>query len=205
MSNQTIYSSKDLNEILGYTDISGRNSTKAAILTRCKNAGLIVQALETKRGLSNQYVIIEDNFHLDGEEWRDCYCQKDWEVSNLGRIRRKHTKKLMGTTDPTSHYIRVTTADEKTGKQTNLMVHRLIYFSFFPELIPLSNTLQIDHVNGQRNDNRLNNLQALSNVQNIQNRDTNQDKIKLITTNLIIKYGYEKVEQKLQELLTNGI
>ena len=40
---------------------------------------------------------------------------------------------------------------------------------------------------------------------NIQNRENNQEKIKLITTELVLKYGYEKVEEKLKYLLTNGI
>ena len=87
----------------------------------------------------------------------------------------------------------------------NKMVHRLVYFSFHPELIENEEYLQIDHINGIRTDNNLNNLQPLGNVQNIQKRDECQNKIRLITTELIIKYGYEKVEEKLQNLLTNGL
>lgn len=41
----------------------------------------------------------------------------------------------MGTEDPTSHYIRVSMVNKETNKQTNQMVHRLIYFSFHPEMI----------------------------------------------------------------------
>lgn len=205
MTHQKTYTSKELNEIIGYTDPSGQNNSKAQIIPRCCNAGLVVQALDTPRGKPNLYIIIEDNFHIEGEEWKTCYCNDDWEVSNLGRIRRKNTKKLMGTEDPTSHYIRVSMVNKETNKQTNQMVHRLIYFSFHPEMIEQKDSLQIDHINGKRTDNRLSNLQALSNILNIQNRDNNQDKIRLITTELIIKYGYEKVEEKLNYLLTNGL
>lgn len=175
------------------------------MLTRCCNAGLKIKALDTPRGVANKYIIIEDTFHLEGEEWIDCYCNDEWEVSNLGRIRRKNTKKLMGSVDSTSGYIRISMVDKTTGKQTNKMVHRLIYFSFYPEMLDSAEHLQIDHKNGIRTDNALVNLSALSNVQNIVNRDNNQEKIRLITTELIIKYGYEKVEKKLQDLLTNGI
>ena len=205
MTNQKIYNSKELNEILGYIDVSGRNNAKEQIIPRCCNAGLIIQALDTPRGMPNQYIILEDNFHLEGEEWITCFYNDAWEVSNLGRIRRKNTKKLMGSRDKTSGYMRVSMLDTQTNKQTNQMVHRLIYFSFHPELIQDKDKLQIDHINGIRTDNRLDNLQALTCMANIQNRENNQEKIKLITTELIIKYGYEKVEEKLKYLLTNGI
>ena len=199
------YTSKELNEIIGYKDISGQNNSKNQVMTRCINAGLIVESIETKRGLPNKYIIIEDNFHLDGEEWVDCYCNEDWEVSNYGRIRRKSTKKLMGNIDLTSGYKRITLIDKATGKQQTKMIHRLVYFSFHPELIKDEEYLQIDHINGIRTDNNLTNLQPLSNIQNTQKRDGCQEKIRLITTDLIIKYGYEKVEEKLQSLLTNGL
>ena len=202
---QKIYSSKELNEIIGYIDISGSNSSKNAVITRCKNAGLEVQALDTVRGVPNQYIILKDNFHLDGEEWKECYCNNEWEVSNFGRIRRKSTKKLMGNIDPNSGYRRITMIDKSNGKMQNKMIHRLVYFSFHPELIENEEYLQIDHINEIRTDNNLDNLQPLGNVQNIQKRDECQNKIRLITTELIIKYGYEKVEEKLQNLLTNGL
>ena len=47
------------------------------------------------------------------------------------------------------------------------------------------------------------NLQALSNIDNLKNRTDNQTKIKTLTTDLIVKYGYEKVELFLQKGLTN--
>ena len=202
---QKIYNSAELNEMIGYKDPNGRNSAKEDILRRCKNAGLKVQSIDTPRGLPNKYIIVEDNFHLNGEEWIDCVFNKDWEVSNLGRIRRKTTKKLMGNQDPNSNYIRITMIDENTKKQTNQMVHRLVYFSFHPEHLNLKDTMQIDHINGIRTDNRLENLQPLSIIKNIQKRDECQETIRSLTTELIIKYGYEEVEKKLKNLLTNGL
>ena len=201
---QKTYSSAELNEIIGYVDKSGSNNSKAQIIARCCNAGLKIEALDTPRGVANKYIIIEDNFHLDGEEWVDCYVNTEWEVSNLGRIRRKNTKKLMGSIDKTTNYLRVSMVDKSTNKQTNQMVHRLVYLSFHPELLENATSVQIDHINGVRTDNRLDNLRPLSAILNIQSRDKNQEKVRLITTELILKYGYEKVEKKLQELLTNG-
>ena len=200
---QKIYSSKELNEIIGYVDKSGQNNSKSQLITRCNNAGLKIKALDTARGLPNQYIIIEDNFHLEGEEWADCYNNSEWEVSNLGRIRRKSTKKLMGNIDSTSGYLRVTMLNKETGKQTNQMVHRLVFFTFNPQYIEMADKIQIDHINGKRTDNRLENLQPLSSMKNIEQRDQNQGKIRLLTTQLIMKFGYEKTEEMLKKLLTN--
>lgn len=202
---QKTYSSKELNEILGYVDKSGSNNSKNQVLTRCVNAGLIVKALDTPRGVPNKYIIIEDNFHIPNEEWKVCYCNDEWEVSNCGRIRRRNTKKLMGSVDSTTGYLRVSMLDKITHKQSNKMAHRLIYFSFHPELINVEEQIQIDHRNGVRTDNNLNNLQALCCMENISKRDNNQEIIRSLTTELIIKYGYENVEKKLKNLLTNGL
>ena len=200
---QKIYSSKELNEIIGYVDKSGHNSSKEQLMTRCKNAGLIIEAIDTPLGLPNKYIIIENNFHLEGEEWIDCYNNEEWEVSNLGRIRRKSTKKLMGSIEATSGYLRVTMLDKKTGKQTGQMVHRLVFFSFNPDYIEYIDKIQVDHINGIRTDSRLCNLQPLASAKNIEQRDQNQGKIRLLTTQLIMKFGYEKTEEMLKKLLTN--
>lgn len=199
------YTSQELNEIIGYIDKTGHNSSKTQLITRCKNAGLIIQALDTPRGVANKYIIIEDNFHLEGEEWRTCYCNEDWEISSLGRARRKTTKKLMGYSNAEKDYVRICMVSPETGKTTNKQLHRLVYFTFHPELIEYENSIQIDHINGVRTDNRLDNLQPLTAIENTQKRDECQNRIRSLITDLVVKYGYEKVEKKLILLLTNGL
>lgn len=199
--NQKTYSAKELNDMIGYNDISQRNSSKKDILRRCKNAGLIVEALNTARGLPNQYIIIENNFYIPNERWTDCYANEEWEVSDLGRVRNKKTKRLMGSESPDG-YLRVCSINEK-GKTYNSQLNRLVYFSFHPELLSNKDNIQIDHINGKRNDNKLDNLRALTNVENTQARDENQTIIKTLTTKLIIKFGYEKTTEMLEELLTD--
>ena len=196
------YTSKELNEMIGYCDKSGSNSSKQAILTRCKNAGLIVEALDTPRGKPNQYIIIENNFLLPDERWIVCYCNDEWEVSNMGRIRRISTKKLMGYTSEDG-YSRICMIDKQTQKSTNKQLNRLVFFSFFPEYLANESQIQIDHIDGDRDNNKLSNLRPMTNVENIQARDTNQTKLKTITTQLVNKFGYEKTQKLLENLLTN--
>ena len=86
----------------------------------------------------------------------------------------------MGSIDCENGYIRVCMTEN--GKTSNKQLNRLIYFSFHPDLIENSNNIQIDHINGIRNDNRLENLQPLTSIQNTQKRDANQNKIKTLTT-----------------------
>ena len=200
--NKKTYSSKELNTLINYVD-TGANSDKTAVINRCKRAGIEVEVLPTKRGQPNQYVIISNNLNLPNEVWVPCYYCADWEVSTEGRIRKIVGKRLMGHQDDKNQYIRVCTIDPNTGKSTNQQLNRLIYFSFHPELLPNKDYIQIDHINGQRTDNRLINLQPLTAIENTKKRDDEQARIKTLTTELILKYGYKKVEEILQNLLTN--
>lgn len=200
MDFEKIYSSKELNEILGYEG-GIQNNSKEQLMTRCRNAGLIVEALDTPRGKPNQYKIIENNFLIEGEKWIDCVCYDFWEVSNLGRIRRKNTKKLLGQAGADG-YISITGKSEKGhGEKTaRYMAHRIVFLSFFPEYIDRKD-LVIDHINGKKNDNRIENLRPTSNLGNVRFREENQTKIQSLVFQLVNKYGYELTEQKLQELL----
>lgn len=203
MNEQKIYNSKELNELIGYVDKTGNNSYARALINRCAKAGIKIEQLPTKRGCPNQYIILENNFIIPNEQWIDCYYNKEWEVSDQGRIRKKDTKRLMGYSAEEGDYLRVCTIDPQTNKSTNKQVNRLIYFSFHPELLLNEKNIQIDHLNGIRTDNRLENLQPLSAIDNTHLRDNNQGRIKTLTTELILQFGYEKVEKIFQNLLTN--
>lgn len=198
---EKVYTAKEINEYMGYEGKSQQNNNKQQLMARAKNAGLILEDLPTKRGCANKYKIIEDNFKIEGEEWVPCYCYNEWEVSNLGRVRRISTKNLLGAQDPVSSYVMITGKEEVGGKR-RYSVHRLIYFSFHPDQVSLEGDLVIDHINGQRNDNRLENLRALSSRENITAREENNKRIQEILGRLIIEEGYEKVLKYLESYKT---
>lgn len=203
----TLYTSYDLYYMITGVQAKRGNSTlqKDRLINFCKNAGVIIKFIK-KQGNNNLYQIIENNLNLQGEIWVDCYILSDfYEVSNMGRVRRKDNKQLLGTEDKERKYIDIRLTDPNTNTVKNNKAHRLVYFSFNKNL--LSNNLEnitIDHINGIRNDNRLDNLRALTLIDNNKEKEKNQKIIKTLTTQLVVKYGYEKTKEKLEQLLNES-
>lgn len=195
---EKVYTAKEINEYMGYQK-SQQNDNKQQFMTRCKNAGLILEDIPTPRGSKNLYKILIDDFKRDGEIWVPCYCYNEWEVSNHGRVRRISTKKLLGQTDKIHNYINITGKPEIGGKK-RYSVHRLIYFSFHLDEVDLEDVLFIDHINGVRSDNRLENLRAVSARRNIKAREENNKKLQALLGELIIKHGYDEVYEYLLKM-----
>lgn len=199
MNKDNYYSEK---QILNYLGRSVSKSLGVNDLTRyCRNAGLIIAPVaETLKGPGSRilYQIIDDNFLIEGEEWVNCCFSDKHEVSNLGRVRDKLTKRLLGYKN-SKGYLSV-----GFGQQSNLALHRVIYFSFHPELLQDKDFYVIDHINGKRDDNRIENLRAISNLENVKEGKQNQKDCQTILAQLLLKYGYEETQQKLEELLNSN-
>lgn len=114
---------------------------------------------------------------LDGEEWRDVVgYEGSYMVSSLGRIcTLKETffqnhplqkKQIMNQTLCKSvGYLRVSLYD-KNGKRKYVSVHRIVAISFIPNE---QNKPYIDHINGNRTDNRVCNLRWCTPSENSNN------------------------------------
>ncbi len=110
--------------------------------------------------------IIENNGSII-EEWRDCKlehpCNKEYEVSNFGMIRDKHTKEL--TILKESHGYRVFYyIDKEFAKQTRIKaVHRAVAEAFIPNP---NNYQLINHLDGDPFNDIVSNLEWASNGMN---------------------------------------
>lgn len=79
------------------------------------------------------------------------------------------------------------------------MAHRLIMETFNP--IENSKDYVVDHLNGIRDDNALENLRWCYQKENTQARDQNNYQIKQLLGQLIQKIGYQKTVQILKSYL----
>lgn len=90
------------------------------------------------------------------ETWKTIY--EEYEVSDLGRIRRKDTKRLLSTNKPDFlGYCRVTL--KINGEYKTRTVHRIVAEAFLDRR---EWGTEVHHKNGDKTDNRAENLEWLS-------------------------------------------
>ena len=107
-----------------------------------------------------------------------------------GRIYNIKSKKYLKPTYTNEKYLRITLNDNNKKRKT-FMVHRVIYEAFNG---PIPEKLQIDHINGIRDDNRLVNLRLFTNKENCQNRH-HLDIYKEVDKQRSLKENNEKVKE----------
>lgn len=109
---------------------------------------------------------------IEGEIWKDIEGYIGlYQVSNLGNVKslpRNTTKG--GLLSPASNgrgYLTVLLS--KKGKKRRFYIHKLVATAFLQneEHLP-----EVDHVNGNRMDNRASNLQWISHVENLRKKET---------------------------------
>lgn len=95
------------------------------------------------------------------EIWKPVVGFEDfYEVSNLGNVRRKKSKRLRAISH-TSLYSHILLS--ANGKHTTLRVHRIVAEAFLPRI---DGKPHINHKNGNKNDNRVENLEWVSQAEN---------------------------------------
>lgn len=105
---------------------------------------------------------------LPNEEWRDIVGYEGfYQISNLGRVKRlvshkcKKERLLAITKDLKDGYCRVMLSKESQARR--FLIHRLLAEHFIPNP---ENKPCIDHINGVRDDNRLENLRWCTHLEN---------------------------------------
>ena len=101
------------------------------------------------------------------EFWRDIEGYEGlYQISNTGQVKSVKRNKILKP-HITSGYFRVCLCKE--NKKRNFSIHRLVAEAFLPNEEGLA---EVDHINGDRKDNRVANLQWVSREENNRKRNT---------------------------------
>ena len=128
---------------------------------------------------------------LPNEIWVPAFNNPDYQVSNMGRVKNPIGQLNNGYIDPQG-YCLVNMGD------TKYRIHRIILQSFNP--IDNFEEMTVDHINGIRSDNRLENLRWSTNEENTFAMLANRADLHKELTRIIQKYGYEETKQILSKL-----
>lgn len=105
------------------------------------------------------------SYDLPGEKWIVAKDNENYEVSSFGRVHNLKTNNILHPTETCGYYkVRLS----KNGKTVDWLVHKLIFFSFHPELTDV-NHYCIDHIDGDKHNNNLTNLRQVTISENVKN------------------------------------
>lgn len=90
-----------------------------------------------------------------------------YQVSNVGQVRSLITNKILKPVPNRKGYLQVSLS--KNGEVKNFRIHRLVAKAFLPNEEELP---EVDHINGNKTDNRMANLQWISGIENLRKKET---------------------------------
>ena len=151
--------------------------------------GVVIKPIQNSYAKMITFEIVDDT--IANYQWVVCPIAPMYEVCKEGLIRNKDNKNLW--TSIHNGYIYVT---DKNTKQ-HILGHRMIIETFNP--ISNSQDYVVDHINGIKTDNRIENLRWVSAKGNQLYKMENWDQIKIPIQELLQLVGYEKMVEILQQ------
>ena len=108
------------------------------------------------------------------EIWKQTDIRADYEVSNLGRVRRKKRAKrykgeytyIKGMNN--GNYMQVFIRPDIVGKSKTFLIHRLVAEAFIPNT---DNKPEVNHEDGNKLNNNVTNLQWATHKENCEHRE----------------------------------
>jgi len=112
------------------------------------------------------------------EEWKDCYFNSKYECSNHGKIRNKITKRELKSWSANGYkytWLGSIKVNNET-KKIKSSVHRIIASSF----LGFEKDKEIDHIDRNKANNRLDNLRWVTKSENGMNKDVKNYRIQRV-------------------------
>lgn len=185
------YTFKELQEKYGWTCTQGEIQKQ---ITYARNRGVLIEKA-FKQG-KTYFKILNDN-NPPEEEWETYVNDPYFEVTKGGMVRTSTDKKIVSTKN-TDGYLTVTSSNPNNYGKT-YRVHRMIMETFNP--IENCENYYVDHINGIRSDDRLENLRWVTSRQNSKYRDENYEKMNKNYQKMIEKFGYIRVNEIFEMFL----
>lgn len=149
-----------------------------------------------KQGKS-YFKIINDN--LNNEIWKIYPKNSKFEVSLNGKVRKADDKKIVGSINSNGYCI---VTDTTIQPNQYYRINRMVLETFKP--IDNSENFIVDHINGIKTDNRIENLRWLTQRQNCIERDKNFAELNENYQKMIEKYGYEGLNNIFKAILSEN-
>lgn len=110
-----------------------------------------------------------ENNVQQAEVWKQ-YLDTQYEVSNLGNVRNKNTKVVLSQEDTGNGYLCVG-LQMPDGRYKKTRVHRMVAMAFL-EYQRTEERNEVDHINGNKSDNSVDNLRWCTHKENMNNPAT---------------------------------
>jgi len=152
--------------------------------------------------MTAETIPIPNEFDDDNDYWPHPIYDR-YEGNRNGIVRHIKNKKSIGNLNNHGYY-RFTVGDN--GKKKTFMSHRFLFECFHGVI---TDKRVVDHINNIRTDNRLDNLQLITNRENTKKdhkggKNLSPIKIKAINTETGESFDYESIQKTAKDLIINS-